>query len=104
MSYTYLDYPSLIKNICRNGYTNEQPIKKSNDEFAQEVMKGKWGKGADRRERLTAAGYDYSVVQDIVNQKVKKNDLKSVDKIAEELIRGKWGNGAERVKRLTDAI
>lgn len=46
------------------------PAKKSNDQIADEVIAGKWGNGADRKKRLTDAGYDYGVIQDIVNRKV----------------------------------
>ena len=40
---------------------------KSVEELAQEVIQGAWGNGDDRRNRLTAAGYDYSAVQARVN-------------------------------------
>ena len=40
---------------------------KTNQEVAQEVLNGEWGNGADRRERLTKAGYNYEKVQSIVN-------------------------------------
>ena len=46
------------------------PTKKSNEEIANEVIAGKWGNGQDRKNRLTAAGYDYRAVQDIVNKKL----------------------------------
>lgn len=42
--------------------------KKSNTEVAKEVIAGKWGNGAERKQRLTAAGYDYEAVQKIVNE------------------------------------
>lgn len=42
--------------------------KKSVDEIAREVIDGKWGNGADRKNRLTAAGYDYAAVQSRVNK------------------------------------
>ena len=42
--------------------------KKSIDEIAREVIDGKWGNGADRKNRLTAAGYDYAAVQSRVNK------------------------------------
>lgn len=42
--------------------------KKSIDEIAKEVIDGKWGNGADRKKRLTAAGYDYAKVQAKVNE------------------------------------
>ena len=43
-----------------------QPAK-SVDEVAREVIRGEWGNGSDRRQRLEAAGYDYDTVQDRVN-------------------------------------
>jgi LysM repeat protein len=39
-------------------------------------MDGKWGNGTDRKQRLTAAGYDYSAVQKLVNQIVAERDKK----------------------------
>lgn len=46
------------------------PTKKSNEEIADEVIAGKWGNGQDRKNRLSAAGYDYRAIQDIVNKKL----------------------------------
>lgn len=46
--------------------------KKTVDELAKEVIAGKWGNGADRKKRLTAAGYDYDAVQKKVNKLLKK--------------------------------
>lgn len=40
---------------------------KSVDEVAREVIRGEWGNGSDRRQRLEAAGYDYNAVQNHVN-------------------------------------
>lgn len=42
--------------------------KKTIDEIAKEVIQGKWGTGADRKNRLTKAGYDYDAVQKRVNE------------------------------------
>ena len=42
--------------------------KKSVDEIAKEVIQGRWGNGAERKEKLTAAGYDYATVQKRVNE------------------------------------
>ena len=42
--------------------------KKSVATLAKEVIAGKWGNGADRKKRLTKAGYDYKKVQAKVNQ------------------------------------
>lgn len=38
---------------------------------AQEVIAGKWGNGASRKDKLTEAGYNYKEVQRIVNQILK---------------------------------
>lgn len=51
--------------------TAETPAKKSVDELAKEVIQGKWGNGTDRKQRLTAAGYDYATVQKRVNELLK---------------------------------
>lgn len=40
---------------------------KTVEQLAREVISGKWGSGADRKKRLTAAGYDYAAVQARVN-------------------------------------
>lgn len=41
---------------------------KSIDVVAREVIQGSWGNGAERKQRLTAAGYDYAAVQARVNE------------------------------------
>ena len=43
---------------------------KSVDEIAKEVILGKWGNGTARKQKLTAAGYDYATVQKRVNELV----------------------------------
>ena len=77
--YAYKDYASIIKNGKMNGFGEESsapaPVvdnKKSNEEIANEVIAGKWGNGDDRKNRLAAAGYNYSAIQAIVNQKAGK--------------------------------
>ena len=45
---------------------------KSDDEIVMEVIKGYWGSGNDRRQRLTEAGYNYSHIQDLVNKAMKQ--------------------------------
>lgn len=78
--------------------------KKSVDEVARECIKGQWGNGKDRQDRLTAAGYDYNLVQQRVNEILRGGgDKKSVDEIARECIRGNWGNGKDRRNRLIAA-
>ena len=65
-------------NLIHAGQVLKLPIDKSNatpkksvEEIAKEVIKGLWGNGADRKKRLTDAGYDYSQVQAKVNQLLK---------------------------------
>lgn len=69
-------YRNLISEI--NGSTPApqpapQPVRKSNEEIANEVIAGRWGNGNDRKNRLEAEGYDYNTIQDIVNQKLGKS-------------------------------
>lgn len=45
---------------------------KSEDEIAREIIEGKWGNGAERKQRLTQAGYNYESVQAIVNKLLAK--------------------------------
>ncbi len=80
--------------------------KKSVDAIAKEVLAGKWGNGADRKARLTKAGYDYSKVQAAVNKLVKTSQItqdKIINAVAHEVIAGRWGNGQERIDRLKAA-
>ena len=41
---------------------------KTVDELAREVIRGLWGNGTERKNRLTKAGYDYRAVQRRVNE------------------------------------
>jgi len=72
------------------------------EELAREVIQGKWGNGQERKDKLTAAGYDYSEVQGKVNE-LLTTEKEKIEAIAKEVIRGKWGNGQERKDRLTAA-
>lgn len=82
---------------------------KTIDSVANEVIAGKWGTGEERKNLLTAAGYDYSTVQARVNQllgggsKSARTTTKSIDAIAHEVIAGKWGTGDDRKNRLRSA-
>lgn len=53
-------------------YTGKNTVvKKTVTELAKEVIAGKWGNGQDRKNRLTAAGYNYTAVQNKVNELLK---------------------------------
>lgn len=86
--------------------------KKTVDELAKEVIAGKWGNGTTRKNKLTAAGYDYAAVQAKVDELMggsKKTTTtttakkKSLQTIANEVIAGLWGNGTTRKKKLAAA-
>lgn len=105
----YLENPSYVTIGKTIAESTQQPTqaKKTVEELAKEVIRGDWGNGTDRKNRLTAAGYDYSAVQKRVDELMsagnKQAAKKSVDEIAKEVLHGDWGNGEERKKRLTAA-
>ena len=72
-------------DICFSEYDKSVPAKKTVEQLADEVLAGKWGNGIERKNRLSAAGYDYNAVQKLVNERLHK---KTVDEIANEVIRG----------------
>ncbi len=44
---------------------------KTADDLAAEIIDGAWGNGAERRQRLEAAGYDYEAGQGAVKAKLE---------------------------------
>ena len=50
--------------------TPARPTLKSNTAIAKEVIAGKWGIGAARKQKLTAAGYDYDTIRALVNKMI----------------------------------
>ena len=63
--------------------------------IAKEVLQGLWGNGADRKQRLESAGYDYNAVQAEVNRLSGASSV-DINKIAHDVIKGKYGNGTAR--------
>lgn len=59
----YIEYCDYVNNDDSN--------KKSNYDIATEVIQGRWGNGAVRKKRLTEAGYDYTAIQKIVNERLR---------------------------------
>lgn len=49
------------------------PTKKTTEAIANDVIAGHWGNGDERIKRLSAAGYNYTEVQALVNKKVQGN-------------------------------
>ena len=87
-------------DICFTDYGKKNPVKKTIDQLADEVLEGKWDNGAERYRLLPAAGYDYNTIQKRVNEKLYR---KTTDEIAVEVIAGLWGNGSARKEKLTEA-
>lgn len=65
------DYNGDGKSDVRDAAAIAQALsghKKTVSEIAREVINGKWGNGEERKQRLTAAGYNYTEVQNAVNE------------------------------------
>ena len=54
---------------------------KSDEEIADEVIAGKWSNGYNRIYQLSAAGYDYKIIQNIVNSKLAQVRHNMITKI-----------------------
>lgn len=64
-----------VKAVRKAGFEallslRQAPELRSIEDVVREVLNGKWGNGKERKERLTAAGYNYAEIQRIVNQLV----------------------------------
>lgn len=73
------------------------------DTVAREVIRGDWGNGQERKDRLTQAGYDYNQVQARVNEILAGDTpAPSTDilTLVKKTIRGDFGNGDARKKAL----
>ena len=97
-SSTYVD--NVMNIVTTYNLTSyDTKISKTLEEIVQEVIAGKWGNGEERKTALTKAGYDYNLIQSLVNTSLKKSN----EEIAREVIAGKWGNGNKRIRALTKA-
>lgn len=69
--YNYSEVQAKVNEILTGkSSSSSSSSSKSIDTLADEVIAGKWGKGADRKNRLKAAGYNYDAVQAKVNEKL----------------------------------
>jgi LysM repeat protein len=68
MNIMYRDLMADMKGVKVN------TPKKSIEELANEVIADKWGRGQDRINRLTQAGYNHKEVQDRVNEILKPKE------------------------------
>lgn len=60
----------------------ETTKKKTNAEIAKEVIRGDWGNGIERKQKLTAAGYNYEAVQKEVDKLLGKTTTSVTTKIS----------------------
>lgn len=91
-----------IKNAFENIKDEEiTQTTKSIVDLANEVIAGKYGVGAERKQAL---GSLYNEVQAKVNEillgKTETSNRKSNEEIADEVIEGKWGNNPARKEKL----
>lgn len=57
-----------VKAAGFNAFITTTAVKKTNEEIAKEVIRGDWGNGEERKQKLTAAGYNYNDIKKLVNQ------------------------------------
>ncbi|MBP3705894.1 MAG: N-acetylmuramoyl-L-alanine amidase [Clostridia bacterium] len=57
--------------IQKSGLKKTPTAKKTTEQIALEVIRGEWGNGAERKQRLAAAGYNYTTIQRRVNKILK---------------------------------
>lgn len=92
-------YRDLITDI-KNSYTKL----KSDEEIIEEILKGLWGNGEERKQKLQNAGYEFNSIQQKINELYGQNSIrKTNEEIAKEVIKGNFGNGQERIDKLKKA-
>ncbi len=103
MDVMYRDLVTEIKNWKKGKVT--EISKKTEDEIVEEIMKGLWGNGEERKEKIQNAGYEYNSIQQKVNEVIRQNsNRKSNEEIAKEIItKNNWGVGQERINKLKNA-
>ncbi|MCX4357017.1 MAG: GH25 family lysozyme [Oscillospiraceae bacterium] len=80
--YCFVDYPKETAAwYSAHGKLPVTATKKSLEEIVAEVWAGKWGVGQQRYDDLTAAGYDYYAVQDVINKRIVEQNKLSTSAI-----------------------
>ena len=85
----------VVENV-NNSVDNSQSI----EELARAVIRGEYGNGQERKDRL---GNLYNEVQARVNEILCNNvsqETPNIEELARAVIRGEYGNGQERKNRL----
>ena len=104
------DMNEMYRNIIgeMQGIQDTQPNvpQKTNEEIAEEVRNGLWGNGEERKNRLEEAGYNYQVIQSIVNQYYKSKTI-AVGTRVKTIANGNGasdGSGRKAAKGITGTI
>ena len=93
-------------NVDLDIWYPDEAVRADLETVARQVIEGKWGNGAERKRRLTEAGYDPAEVQDKVNALLglsSSANRKDLNTVAHEVISGLWGNGSQRRQMLREA-
>lgn len=72
--YDYDTIQKRVNELMNDAYKKEKPQKEIIEKLANEIIRGDWGNGATRRQRLKQAGYslkEISEAQKIVDKKMK---------------------------------
>lgn len=59
---------ALSSEQSDNSSSSSEMSQEQIDQLATEVIRGDWGAGQERKDKMAAAGYDYQTVQDRVNE------------------------------------
>ena len=68
VGYDYASVQNRINQLLNPPVPIKVVVKKTTDEIAHEVIQGKWGIGNTRKNALIKAGYNYSTIQNRINQ------------------------------------
>ena len=79
-----LDY-CYDNEITKNVENVENNVEKSNEQIADEVINGLWGNNPERKIKLEQAGYNYEVIQNIVNKKLQSTEVYYIVKKGDNL-------------------
>lgn len=96
---------NAYKKYCgqKKADTKPKPANKLPETIAGEVIAGKWGNGADRKNRLEKAGYDYDEIQKLVNERLKPKNKVATYNTALDVLKNQYGAGDTRKKKLEAA-
>lgn len=106
VNHNYFTFAPLVFLRPKN-QTNIMDLKPV-ETVADEVIRGLWGNGEERKEKLKLYGYDPVIIQAKVNeileaqkpQEVEKPKKININSYARKVINGDFGNGEDRVNNL----